>query len=313
MLPAMAPCIERAIAERARTQLGHITDDQLRELGVSSKVSRRLVASGWLVKVGWHTFRMGGPPPSYERDVMAACLDIGGVASHRTAARLHGLAIPKQWRSGPVEVSTRKQQRHAVTPLALVHSSTNLGPDDILRVRGVPTTSIARTILGLAALVPGIPEDDVRNIVDVAVRDGRATDTWLWWRLEELRCRGRNGVAVLERILANRAGRGRTESWLERAFLACIQEAGFPHPEVQRRIRHRGAFVARVDFLFGTRLVVEVSGHATHSSVAEQEADAVRRNQLQAAGFMVLEFTYRQVVETPEVVLAVLAEQLCQM
>jgi hypothetical protein len=310
MLWGMAPCIERAIAERARTQLGHITDQQMAELAVSPKVRRRLLTSGWFEKVGWHTYRMAGAPPTFEAKVMAACLDVGAVASHRTAAVLHGLAVPRAWRAAPIEVTTEKRRRHASTPLAVVHSSTNLGVDDIVHVRGVPTTSVARTVLGLAALVPRVDARDVRTAVDAAVRDGKASDRWLWWRLEELRCRGRDGVGEMEALLADRAGRGPTESWLEYEFLELNAGRGFPRPIVQRRVRHRGAFVARVDFLFGDRLVVEVSGRAGYVTDDDRAAQAERRNRLQLAGYDVIEFTYKMIVETPWLVLAQLAQHL---
>src|SRR5204862_211126 len=84
-------------------------------------------------------------------------------------------------------------------------------------IGGIPTTSVARTIFGLAALVPDVSESDLRDIVDVAIRDGHASDAWLLWRLEKLRCKGRNGVSVLEAILADRDGKGRTESWPDQA------------------------------------------------------------------------------------------------
>src|SRR4051812_19203562 len=178
----MAPYIERAIAERALTQLGHLNYAQARELGASPKMIRRLVATGWLVPVGRSSFRLGGLPRSYDGDVMAACLDTGGGASHRTPARLHGMG-PSSWRKAPIEVSVVKLRRNTASELARIHTSTNLGRDDIVDVRGIPTTSVARTIFGLAALVPEVAESDLRDLVDIAIRDGRASDAWLFWRL----------------------------------------------------------------------------------------------------------------------------------
>jgi very-short-patch-repair endonuclease len=312
MLVAMAPCIERAIAERARTQLGHITDQQFRDLGISWKVVARLVASGWLVEVGRHTYRLGGVPSSFEGAVMAACLEHQAAASHRTAALLHPLETPRNWRSLPIEVTTTRRVHHATSPLAVVHTSTNLDPNDLTVVKGIPCTSVARTIMGLAALVPEVAEREVRTIVDTAIRDGHASDKWLWWRLEQLRCRGRDGVTVLEHLLSDRAQRGRTESWLEYEFLELVTNAGFPRPIVQRRVKKRGAFVARVDFLFGTDVVVEVKGRRGHTTDDEAAGDAARRNDLQARGFVVIEFTYLMVVETPHVVLAQLAEHVAR-
>jgi hypothetical protein len=310
MLSHMVPCIERAIAEQALRQLGHISYRQLRALGVTSKVVRRLVSTGWLVPVERASFRLGGVRRTYEGDVMAACLDVGAVASHRTAAALHRLG-PKAWRRGVIEVSTVKQRRNTSSQLAVVHTSTNLGPDDLVRVRGgIPTTSVARTIFGLASLVPTVGVSDLRDVIDTAIRDGQASDAWLWWRLDKLRCRGRNGVSVLETILCDRDANGRTESWLEREFLACLDQVGYPHPLVQQRVRHKNGAIARVDFLYEPRTVIEVKGYQWHSTHRQTERDAARRNRLVLAGYDVLEYTHGQVVETPQVVWEELAEKL---
>ncbi|MEP6806537.1 MAG: Rid family hydrolase, partial [Flavobacterium sp.] len=53
-----------------------------------------------------------------------------------------------------------------------------------------------------------------------------------------------------------------------------LEEAGLPLPFCQQRIARHGAFVARVDFLYPLQsLVVEVSGHLTHSTREQREAD----------------------------------------
>ena len=303
----MEPCIERSLAERASEQLGHITRPQLRSLGVGPRAQDRLVRGGLLVPKGARTYRLGGVPPSFRGDVMAACLDVGGIASHRTAAWLHGLDTTP-WNPVPIEVTVRKARQPTHSELARIHTSTNLGPDDICRVRGIPTTSIARTIFGLAALVPELALDDVRNLVDVAIRDRRASDGWLTWRLEQLRCRGRNGVSVLEGILAEREGKGRTESWLERAFLGLLERAGYPLPKVQQRVVLKGRPIARVDFLYEPKLVIEVSGYASHSTRRQLQADAARRNRLKLAGFTIIEFTHGHVTQDPRYVLVTVAE-----
>jgi very-short-patch-repair endonuclease len=194
--------------------------------------------------------------------------------------------------------------------LAVVHTSTNLGRDDLITIRGIPATSVARTIFDLAALVPTISLTDLRDLIDIAIRDGRASDAWLFWRLERLRCRGRNGVSVLEAILADRESNGKTESWLEREFLACLDVVGFPHPKVQQCIRNRNGTIARVDFLYEPRTIVEVAGYRWHSTYKQKQADAERRNRLTVEGYDILEFTYGHVVETPQDVWTTLAAKL---
>lgn len=298
----MEPSIERSIAERTEKQLGLITIRQLTELGVSRSQRRRVVSGGRLRFVGKRTLTIGGVPMDTRRLVMAACLDTGGVASHRTAAWLRHLISRAPARP---DVTVRKNSRNATSELALIHTSTNLPSEDVDPVGPIPCTTIARTILGLAALVPEVSASTIRDVIDTAARDGKVSDQWLAWRLDHLRCRGRNGVTVLDAILTDRAGRGRTESWLERAFLDCLSNAGLPLPIVQRSIGASGGFAARVDFLDDPHLVaIEVDGHGTHSTKAQRDADARRANKLQLLGLRVLRFTYDDVVERPEQVIA---------
>ncbi len=69
--------------------------------------------------------------------------------------------------------------------------------------------------------------------------------------------------------------------------------------------------MARVDFLYPEHtLVIEVSGHLTHSTKEERQADLHRDNELELAGYRKLEFTYDDVVRRPEYVVAVVAGAL---
>lgn len=295
----MDPSIERALAERSASQLGLFTRKQATAVGVSLGVVTRRRAEGLWRTVGNQVIWPAGVAASKERSLMAACLDVAGVASHRSAAWRHGLdgfGLPGRW-----EVLVPRSGT-AATPLARVHRTTNLPGDDVILVGGIPTTSVARTCLDLAKLVlhGELPRARVLNAVESAVRDGKASDRWLWWLLEERRCRGRDGVSVMESICGERADMGPTESWLERETLRVFAAAGLPTPRIQRRISHRGAFVSRVDFAFDPeRVVVEVEGKK-HLTVPQQSIDARQRNEVQLLGYLILTFTYRDVVGEPE-------------
>lgn len=302
----MTSWIERAIAERARSQLGLITRRQLHDAGISHQTVARRVAAGLLIPVGARTYRAAAVGATPEGTVLAACLDLGGVASHRTAAWLHGL-LP---RPGPITDITVPKGRsvgpRTNLPNLRVHTTTNLSSEDLTRVAMVPVTSVARSLLGLAALdVAEVSDELLTATVERAVRTRLASDRWLWWLLEQRRCRGRNGVSRFEEVLARRAQLGPTESWLEREVLRVLTSGGLPLPVIQRRIRRRGAFVARVDFVYESALVVlEALGHAWHSSREQLTIDAMRASELQLLGFAVHQFTYDQIVGAPASVLA---------
>ena len=91
-----------------------------------------------------------------------------------------------------------------------------------------------------------------------------------------------------------------TRSELEERFLALIAEAGIERPEVNTSIEGY-----EVDFAWrAQRLIAETDGAATHLTPTAFEHDRERDAALTAAGHRVLRFTYRQVVEDPDAVVA---------
>ena len=224
------------------------------------------------------------------------------MATARSAGALHGL--DGFWPDRPVEVLVRDGRQSARSTLARVHTTTWLPPEDLVVVDAIPTLGVARALFSLAALVPEIPEAQVRAAVDQALAMDIASLAWLWWRLERLRRRGRNGVTVFERVLASFTDGDPTESWLERETLRVIRGAGLPLPVCQARIEARGAFVARVDFHYpGTRAILEVNGHRFHASRDQLRHDASRRRRLVSLGYTVYDFTYDEIVREPELLL----------
>jgi hypothetical protein len=293
----------REIYRLGQLQRGLITRADLRAIGVTRNERAWLVSGGTLTLIGRQTFLVGGAGDDPLRRMLVASLDEGGPISHRSALVLHDL--PGIREPSLPDVLTPRIRRSNDSLVATVHSTTWLPPDDVTTVHGIACTSVARSLFNLAGLVPQVDLETVRSAVDDAVRLRKASDRWLWWRLEKLRCRGRSGAANLEAILVARAGGAVTESWLEREFLRLLAEAGVPLPTCQRRVRARGAFVARVDFADeDLGIVIEVTGASGHSSREQRAADASRRNRLGMLGLLVLEFTYEQVVGDPAEVVA---------
>jgi very-short-patch-repair endonuclease len=97
-----------------------------------------------------------------------------------------------------------------------------------------------------------------------------------------------------------------TRSEAEERLLALIRSAELPEPELNVRIgRHE------VDFLWRDRgLVVEVDGFRYHSSRDAFERDRLRDAELGAQGFTVMRITWRQIVGSPEAVVARIAMAL---
>jgi len=308
----MSTNTELTIASLAAQQKGLVTRDQLLRAGLSRSTIWRRAASGVLIPAGDRTFRIPAAPDSQDGAVLAACLELDGVASHQTAGWLHGLldrpphvdvCVPRLHRSWPPPPSP---------PGVRAHSSTDLPVSDITQVRGVPVTSVARTLMTLGAVVPAeMSQERLAEVLAVACERGQASERWLFWLLERRRIQGRIGTVAFEEALAARVELGPTESWLERETLRILEEAGLPRPRVQQRVERRGRFVGRVDLRFDPEpVVLEVLGYATHRSRADLERDTRRLNQLVLAGKTVLQFGYDQVVRDPRSVVADVADAL---
>ena len=95
-----------------------------------------------------------------------------------------------------------------------------------------------------------------------------------------------------------------TRSELERRLFAALRAAGLPLPLVNQRL---GPY--RPDFLWPEhRLVVETDGWAGHGHRVAFEEDRKRDAWLQAAGYKVLRFTWRQVMEETILVVVRIAQ-----
>jgi very-short-patch-repair endonuclease len=87
-----------------------------------------------------------------------------------------------------------------------------------------------------------------------------------------------------------------TRSELEERFLALVRKAGLPEPRVNARLHGY-----EVDFLWiAERRVIEVDGHAFHSTPQAVTRDRRKDSDLELAGFRVTRFTAHQILHDPE-------------
>lgn len=291
--------IHMAIAERAGEQLGLITRYQLTAIGASEQQVRTLVGQGSLLRIGPGVLRLAGFPPTHEQRLLAAAWTAGpgAVVSHLAAAgvwRFDGI------QATAVEVSVPSERKPRGVS-GKVHRVRDLLAVDVTTVGLLPVTTPSRTLLDAA---PRLDAGQLEEALDGACRRGQIYVPYLGWRLNELRRKGRPGVARVDRLLAGFVRR-EAESWLESTFLRIVREAGLPPPRVQTSITpgHGGRY--RLDARYDEqRLVIEVDGHATHATRRQRQADAERDMRLLADGWRVIRFTYEDIVERPEHVTA---------
>jgi len=224
---------------------------------------------------------------------MAAVLAAGpGAAlSHRSAATLWGLRRPV---ATAVELTAGSHRRR---PGIRAHRA-SLAPDEVTISNAIPVTTVPRTLLDLAAVVPRRELERAINEAEVL----RLTDSLC---LDDLirRYPRRHGVAALRMVLAaGRAGFGVTRSELEDRFLEFLDRAGLPRPEVNAIVEARGRRF-EVDCVWRRqRLIVELDGRMAHGTGTAFERDRSRDRRLMVAGWRALRITWRQLLDEPDVI-----------
>jgi very-short-patch-repair endonuclease/predicted transcriptional regulator of viral defense system len=224
-------------------------------------------------------------------DVLAA--QPRAVASHRSAAAVYGLP---GFRPRPAHVTVADHWERDRTS-AVVHRTLFL-PEHHLRILdAIPCTSLARTLFDLCGT-----ERLGRSAraVDNALARKLVTIPALWSVLLETKARGRAGSTVLRALLRERGpSYVAPATELERRFVELTHRHGLPDPRRQVDVGDSDRWIGRVDFLYGTDLVIEVDSAEHHTSLLDRAADAARDDALDESGRRVLRFTWDDVVRRP--------------
>src|SRR4051794_5121426 len=232
---------------------------------------------------------------------MAAVLAAGPDArlSHRDAAALWDLRATAHSR---IDVSVPGSGLRGRAGLN-VYRTAPWHPDDCANRRGIPVTSVARTLLDLAevvalrALQHAFEEAERLRLADVRAIEAVAS-----------RGHGRRGVGALAAVLAEPRTRppSDTRSELERRFVDLIASTGLPPPATNVLVE---GFL--VDAVWPRqRLVVELDGRRCHQTRAAFERDRIRDAALQVAGYRILRITGRRLHREPHVVGATIRARL---
>lgn len=290
-------------AALAAEQYGVVSRRQLLDLGVSSTKVERWTAGRRLLPLHRGVYAVGHDRLTLNGRWLAAVLAVGpgGVLSHREAAALHELR-PSSRSTVDVTVAARRR-----VPGVQVHRVERLDPADRTVVAGIPTTTVARTLVDLADVVP---PRALRKALEEAERshrlDARAIEAVL------ARTRGRNGAGCrrIRAALAELAATGDTvtRSELEDRFLSLLDAHGVPRPLTNRWIAGMEG-----DAVWpAARVVAELDGWAFHGTRQAFERDRERTSELTAEGWTVVRFTHAQVVGRPAWAAARLRRVLAQ-
>jgi very-short-patch-repair endonuclease len=222
--------------------------------------------------------------------VMAAVLAYGpgALASHRTAAWLWEVLSDNRPRTDVTVTGRSGASRAGI----VLHRPRQLAEGDRTRVDGIPCTSVARTLLDIAATEPpralrrAYEESERRRVLDL--RD-------VWRVLAD--ARGHRGAKPLRALVGDATGPvPLIRSEVEARFLDLVRAEGLPLPTMNVPFGEYELDAVWLD----RKVVVEIDHYATHGHRRAFEGDRVRDIELQIAGFRVGRVTDEQIAEPRE-------------
>lgn len=248
---------------------GIIPTYRLRGAGYGPYLISELRRRGTLLRVrqGWYALQ--GTP---EEAMRAA--RVGGQLTCHDALRRHGVWVIPDARL------------HVALP---AHAVRPRDPDDHRRRRDPTSTALALHWRGTSAIV----DRPIASVAD-ALADLESCGPFESFAVA-LDSALHLSLVAAEHELAQRHAAtgviGLCESGIETLFWLRL-------PALRRRIRRQVLIpgVGRVDFLIGSRLVVEVDGSEYHTSPNAFERDRARDAHLARLGYRVVRFSYRQIM-----------------
>jgi very-short-patch-repair endonuclease len=274
--------VERELARMATRAHGIVDREELLGAGLSPTQVRDRVRKGALIREYDGVYRVGHRAPSVESHYLAAvrACGKGAVLSGRAAGYLWGVikgAVPR-----PEAIARTERRTEGI------ETRRTRGAVEATVWRGIPVTTVARTLVDLAAVLTA--EYLARACHEAGVRYGTTPR-----RVEEVLAKRprTKGARRLREVLRGEVRV--TLSKLERGFLRRLEQAGLPLPQTNRPAGGR-----RVDCRWPQhRLTVELDGYSYHSSRHAWEVDRRREREARARGDEFRRYTYGDVEEWP--------------
>lgn len=272
--------------------------------GLSHRQIRGRIGRGVWEQLHPGVYRLAGHPVTDVATLVAAVAATSGVASHRSAAAVHGLVDRHPTRPEVTVPVSRGHRREGIR----LHRTDDLSPVDVGHVGGVRCTNATRTVIDLGARLSA---DQLFVLTERAIQRRLVHPERLLGRFVQLARPGRDGIATMRAVLARLdPSLASAESDLESMLLLVLTRAGLPQPVRQHPVTVAGHRY-RLDAAYpDAQLAIECDGFAWHGTRVAFEADRERQNHLVNAGWRVLRFTWQQIVHQPEWVAATVRDAL---
>jgi hypothetical protein len=182
----------------------------------------------------------------------------------------------------------------ASRPPIVLHYAEHLADEDRALREGIPVTSVARTLLDVAASArPRRLQRMLERSEELRLFDLGPVESVL------KRNKGHHGAGPLRRAIALYRPAPFTRSGLERRFLTLVREAGLPQPTTG----YNEAGYELDVYWPEARFAVELDTFETHGTRAAFERDRLRQEELKLAGIEMIRVTGTRLDREPKVVL----------
>jgi hypothetical protein len=295
---------DQVMAALAATRHGVLARRVLSEHGIPAGTIDDRVRQRRLVPLHRGVYALGHTQLRREGRWLAAVEAYGALAalSHLSAAALWDISDTAAL---PAHVTLAKRTGLTRRPGTVLHRVADLPGDEVTVRDGIRVSTVARTILDLAATVRG------RSLEQVIRRASRLRRFDLIEQQAVLERHLRQpGAPELARLLAALHGRGTADfrSRMEIAFAQLCDDYGLPRPVLNAVVLDE-----RVDFHWPrTTLIVETDGFEFHSMPTAFANDRRRDQKLTLAGYTVVRLTWDQVVHDPAVTARTISTLLSQ-
>jgi len=250
-------------------------------------------------------YRAAAAPEFWPQSLMAASLWAKGraVISRQAAAALW--EFENYWRT---RVELSGLSKLSPPDGVVYHRVGRLATADVTVRRGIRVTTVARTLVDLAAVVT---PRTLERTLDEALRKQMVTLKALRYCIERNGRQGRSGIANLEALMVERYQQHAPDSPLETDVAALVRESGLPTGITRHLVVEGDQVIAEVDLAWPReKVAVQVHGSSFHRQPRTWENDQHVENQLQLHGWLVVKITARMLAEAPEEVVAYIAEAI---
>lgn len=259
-------------------------------------VEWRLGQRAWLPTRFAAVYRLPSVVPSWHQELWSAVLWAGPGAAvcGRSAAALYGLDRSPP---GPIELLLPPNAKHvAPRGVRIRRSEFEVRPREI---DGLPVTDPETTLLGVAR---GVRIDVLDDVLESAFDDGLTTPEKLASAIGR-----RAGSGPIRRILEGRLPGRPRQRRLEGEFKRLCDTAGLKLVrQVEVRVHGERFFL---DFTIdGFRVAVELDGFGKLRTKAGKQAFLTRATKLGLIGWVILHFSWEDVMHRPDYVIATTLE-----